>query len=284
MIPAHFPLERLARALDADGIKCVIRPNAQGKSARRFSTAYGASRDGYYVGCQAIVEHHTVSSGLNPENDLAFIDGGKGDGYTISNAYTALDGTVHLIASGPTYTEGAGGPLGIIPENRGNDVSFSNEIASWGAPLSVYPQEQQDAVAAFAHHAAIIAADVWDWPDDPFAPHRTFAHFEWAPTRKVDPRGVSRWSPDGGMWDMDAFRAELRNNQPPPGVPPVRYILKPPTERAGGPWFLRWDGSWSYLTGRDRDLARAEGLPEFDDLPERYDLVRAEVFGPAPGV
>lgn len=63
----------------------------------------------------------------------------------------------------------------------------------------------------------------------------------------------------------------------PPQEEPVRYILKPPTERAGGPWFLRWDGTWSYLTGRDREMARAEGLPEFDDLPERYDLVRKSV-------
>lgn len=67
--------------------------------------------------------------------------------------------------------------------------------------------------------------------------------------------------------------------QPPEEDRPVRYMLKPPASRAGGPWFLRWDGTWSYLTGRDRDILRAEKVPEYDDIAERYDLVRQEVFG-----
>lgn len=271
MTPAHFPLDRLAQALRADGIQCVIRPGAQGRSARNFAAV------GYYVGCQAIDQHHTVSSGVYPLNDIVYIEHGKGEGYVIANAYTALDGTIYLIASGPTYTLGSGGPYGIIPENRGNDVSFSNEIASWGNVDSVYPQVQQDAVEGFAFHAGLIAADVWEWPDDPFAPHRAFSHFEWSPGRKVDPRGISRWSPDGGMWDMDLFRAELANRNTPEEPPMPRYILKPPSDRPGGPWFLRWDGTWSYLTGRDRELTRAEGLPEYDDLASRYDLVRKSV-------
>lgn len=67
--------------------------------------------------------------------------------------------------------------------------------------------------------------------------------------------------------------------EPPTEDRPMRYILKPPTDRPGGPWFLRWDGSWSYLTGRDRDIARMQGLPEYDDTAERYDFVHAQVFG-----
>lgn len=57
----------------------------------------------------------------------------------------------------------------------------------------------------------------------------------------------------------------------------MRYMLKPPTDRAGGPWFLRWDGTWSYLTGRDRDILREAEVPEYDDIAERYDLVRQSV-------
>lgn len=64
----------------------------------------------------------------------------------------------------------------------------------------------------------------------------------------------------------------------PPEGDRVRYMLKPPPERAGGPWFLRWDGTWSYLTGRDRDLLLAEGVEVYDDLPERYDLVMKQVY------
>lgn len=73
--------------------------------------------------------------------------------------------------------------------------------------------------------------------------------------------------------------------QPPPPDPedrPMRYILKPPPERPGGPWFLRWDGTWSYLTGHDREAGREDDLPELVDLPDRYDLVHLEVFGGLP--
>lgn len=67
--------------------------------------------------------------------------------------------------------------------------------------------------------------------------------------------------------------------QPEPEDRPMRYMLKPPTERKGGPWFLRWDGTWSYLTGRDRDLLTAEGVETYVDEVDRYDLVRKQVFG-----
>lgn len=235
----HMPLARLAEAIRGDGFQVIIRPGAQGKSARNFATI------GYYMGCQATVEHHTVSSGLNPLNDVGYIESGKGVGYVIANAYTALDGTIWLIASGPTYTEGTGGPWGIIPRNRAVDVCFSNEIASWGAEGSVYPRAQQDAAASLAYHAGLIAADVWDWPDDPFSRYRNFAHFEWTDAspetfgRKVDPRGISRWSPNGGRWNMDAFRNELttRNSNQENDM---RTLPKPrrayDSRSHGGPW------------------------------------------------
>src|SRR5690606_3994273 len=73
-------------------------------------------------------------------------------------------------------------------------------------------------------------------------------------------------------------------DHPQPPIPeedrPVRYMPQPPPSRGGGPWFLRWDGTWSYLTGRDRDILRAEKVPEYDDIAERYDFVRQQVFGP----
>ena len=207
----HFPLDRLAALLRGDGVEVDILPGAQGRSARMFAST------GYKRGCQAIVEHHTGGSGMYPESDIGYILNGKGDGYVISNAYTwRTKKKITLIASGPTYTEGSGGPLGLIPANGGNSVAFSNEIASPGAAQSPYPEFQQNAVASFAFHAANLAAEIWGWPDDPFGPTRSFSHFEWAPGRKIDPRGVSRWSPQGGMWDMDQFRSELRSRTSSP--------------------------------------------------------------------
>ena len=207
----HFPLDRLRVALEADGVTVVVVPGAQGRSARRFT-------GGYYRGCQASVVHHTASSGRNPAAEIEFILRGRGDGFVISNAYTALDGTVHLIASGPTYTEGAGGPYGIIPKDRANDVAFSNEVAGGlGAPFPTPAQTRS--VALFHGHANRIAADVWGWPDDPFSPHRLFAHFDWRPGGKIDPSGESPWAVGYTKWDMDAFRADARaatETAPPP--------------------------------------------------------------------
>ena len=58
------------------------------------------------------------------------------------------------------------------------------------------------------------------------------------------------------------------------------YILKPYTGApAGLPWFLRDAGTWSYLTGRDRELLVADGVPVYDDLRERYENVHRQVFG-----
>lgn len=209
---SHMPLERIRVELVARGIPCEIVAGAQGRSARRWGAA------GYPRGCQTVVEHHTVSSGSVPANDIRYIIEGKGEGYVIANAYTDLWGKVWLTASGPTYTEGAGGPIGLIPADGGNTVAFSNEIASWGAEDSVYSDDQQEAVLALALVAGEIAAELYDWAEPPWHPWRNFAHFEWAPGRKIDPRGISRWSPQGGMWDMDAFRNDIRRlaGQAPP--------------------------------------------------------------------
>lgn len=200
---SHLPLTLVQDRLADFGVLATILPGAQGRSARMFAAT------GYPHGCQAICSHHTVSSGLRPESDIAFILNGNGDGYVISNAYTALDGHVTLIASGPTYTEGSGGPRGTIPANGGNTVCFSNEIASWGADNSPYPNPQQHAALVLAAVVGEIAAEIYEWTEPAWHPWRNFAHFEWAPGRKVDPRGVSRWSPQGGLWNMNAFRADI---------------------------------------------------------------------------
>ena len=34
-------------------------------------------------------------------------------------------------------------------------------------------------------------------------------HVEWAPDRKVDPAGPSRWATGNETWDLDRFRADV---------------------------------------------------------------------------
>ncbi len=211
MTPRHFPLERLAQAMRADGVTVEILPDAQGKSARMFAD------HGYYMGCQASVAHHTAGSGRVPEWEIAYLDGGRDPdkpGYIVSNAYTSRSGVVTLIASGPTYTEGSGGPWGIIPQDKANHVCFSNEIANWGDGAQVYTLDQMRAVVSFHHHSNRIAAELWEWPDDPYSEHRLFAHFEWAPGRKIDPYGPQEPDDRYGRfkWNMDRFRNDVRMN------------------------------------------------------------------------
>lgn len=62
----------------------------------------------------------------------------------------------------------------------------------------------------------------------------------------------------------------------------LEYMLRPPAQFAGGPWFYRVGGMWSYLTGRDRDNLLERAVPVFDDLPERYAYVHQQVFGVHP--
>ena len=226
--PLHFPLDLLAADLRAAGNTVTVRPNAQGKSAHLFENT------GYYMGCQASVAHHTASTGLYPDNDIAYLDGGKRDGYIIANAYTARDGHITLIASGPTYTEGSSeGPYGIIPQSRGNDVCFSNEIG--GGLGEPYPAAQTS--AALDLHVCVnhIAAEVWEWPDDPFSWMRAFAHYEYT-TRKIDPKGDSPWADGYDEWDMDSFRfdAKARHAEiytpapvPPPSGDDPMILIQP---------------------------------------------------------
>jgi len=200
---AHFPLAELRDALAADGIRCDILSGAQGRSARKFTS-------GYYQGCQASVVHHTASSGNNPSGDISYILNGQGEGYVVANAYASRAGIITLIASGPTYTEGAGGPRGIIPTDRGNDVCFSLEIG--GGLGTPYTEAQCKAVMHFHYHANRIAARVWGWPDsNPWNANRLFAHFEWT-SRKIDPKGETKpysWATGYNMWNMDRFRADV---------------------------------------------------------------------------
>ena len=212
-----FPLAELRQALIDDGVECVIRRGAQGKGARMFADS------GYHRGCQAVCQHHTGSSGNNAAGDISYIDGrgGTDPGFVVSNAYTSRSGVVTLIASRPTYTEGKGGPLGIIPASGGNTVCFSNEIGGGLGPAFTNPQARAAMYLGF--HATRIAARIWGWPDDPNGPTRHFAHFEWAPGRKVDPMGATDgydWATSYTMWDMDKFRADTRALAKPTPKPP----------------------------------------------------------------
>lgn len=58
-------------------------------------------------------------------------------------------------------------------------------------------------------------------------PHRVRGHFEYSPTRKIDPSGPSRWAASG-KWEMDEFRDDVAAGLAPIAPPPP-----PPTIPTG---------------------------------------------------
>jgi hypothetical protein len=266
MAVAHFPLDRLATALRADGVSVNILSGAQGRSARMFSSVGYSGH-----GCQAMVQHHTASSGDNPSGDINYILQGKGTGYVISNAYTARSGVVTLIASGPTYTEGSGGPYGIIPENTANRVCFSNEIGNPGTGRA-YTDVQARAAMYLAYHVCTIAADVWNWPDDPYGKYRLFSHFEWT-TRKIDPWGPSPWS-GNSKWNMDAHRADVKAcapAAPDPTPPPEPPTTSPQEDDDEMRLYVAADSAGAIWVGNGITRRRLKNNDEYTQLVFRSD-------------
>lgn len=129
----------------------------------------------------------------------------------IGNGTIGRNGSFYLWAAGATNTQGRGGPRwtsrGVIPLDNGNRNTFSIEAMNngLGEPWS---DAQCDA------YVRVVTA-VIDWannetPGPLLTAGDVFAHFEWAPTRKVDPRGPSRWATGQlEQWDMDAFRGAV---------------------------------------------------------------------------
>ena len=119
----------------------------------------------------------------------------------VSQIYTDRKGVVYVCAAGATNTNGQGRDSwgGGVPDDQMNLYAIANEIANDGVG-EPYPAAQQ---ASVLKSAAAICAHYG------IGTHRVRAHFEWAPGRKVDPRGASMWAPNGGMWDMDAFRHDV---------------------------------------------------------------------------
>jgi peptidoglycan hydrolase-like protein with peptidoglycan-binding domain len=146
------------------------------------------------------------------------------------------DGPLVLLwAAGAANTSGKGGPRlssrGLIPLDAANScvVSFEAQNNGTTEPWS------DDMLDLYVRACAATL----DWantitPGAKLGPGDVFAHFEWAPGRKIDPAGPSRFT--GGkartMFDMDQFRGEVfklmvagppvaHAPQPAPGAEPV---------------------------------------------------------------
>lgn len=193
-------LTDLPDVIAAAGLKVTAWPGWETRSNKR----------GGYDAIYGIAVHHTAGNGDAP-NDCKYM-WDNAPLRPIGAIHLARDGSVTVGAAGQTNCQGLGGPLttsrGTIPKDRGNSYAIAIEAANAGTG-EPWPQPQQDAYvrlcAALCRGYDLQPADV-------------FAHFEWAPTRKIDPFGPSRYA---GMskWDMGAFRADVANAMAQPPQP-----------------------------------------------------------------
>ena len=127
------------------------------------------------------------------------------------NLYLARNGDVYVCAGGATNTNGSGhDPCGVTPDDSMNSHAIGIEAGNNGTGEQ-WPTVQQDAyvtmIQALCDHYGIPV-------------ERVHSHFEYAPDRKIDPAGNSRYASGGNKWDMDAFRGDITAGGPPPQPPP----------------------------------------------------------------
>jgi hypothetical protein len=232
-------------------------PDYLGPAGVRFSLVDGwrtrSRSSGGYDGVYGVQVHHTASS-KTPAQDMA---------YQYVNAATRpigamlLDrtGLVHVGCAGATNTSGAGAARwssrGVIPKDSGNRYLIAIEAAN-NAMGERWPDPQCEAYVRLC--AALVRGANAETPGPDLHAGDVHAHYEYAPDRKVDPRGPSRWA-DGALelWDMDAFRRDVAGLLTPPPPPPP-----PPSPPPGGdPGVLKAHG-WYHVNAGDSPWRVAE--------------------------
>ena len=192
-------IDRLAAMYRDAGLNVNIMDGAHRRAARMYaSSGYPAG------GPRGSDKHHTAQNVLTSDaSSMAYM--------TFNAPYPVMvnvyphkqsDYTVTICAAGPTYTAGKGGPIGSIPQDRGNQYGWSWECPNNGVGEPWSRQLQETMVIGAAVECEFFK---WEATRD-----RIFAHFEWAPGRKIDPYGPSKYT--GGqnrMWDMDQFRSDV---------------------------------------------------------------------------
>lgn len=144
----------------------------------------------------AFVEHHDAIAARWEYPPSIFADGRPPPNYLpgpITNFCNTAEGIVWVIALGAANHAGAGGWRGV----SGNSKAWGLEQQNAGDDVQVYPDEQIDSTVRLTAACADFSG---------FDAEMVCRHAEWAPSRKIDPRGP--WE-DGHRWqyDMSHFRA-----------------------------------------------------------------------------
>ncbi len=237
-----------------------------------------------------VVVHHTASQ-TTPANDLHYMVYGNPDA-PVSNGLLDRTGLFTIISGGASNHAGKGGPWqasrGTVSADNANANSFGIEAANNGVG-EIWPQAQQEAYTRMVN-ALCSAYGLRISSDVP-------AHREWAPGRKIDPAGQSRWASGSAMWDMQAFRADTQAGWPngtqpptPQEIDPMIYVCAPD----GGWWpngytpatFCMFEsGKVRRAINSDMAYANAKQVPTFAmTSAEQYEDMRQLSGTTYPGI
>jgi len=173
---------------------CTVREHGDWQYRARGSGGYEPGRP------TSLMIHHTASppswSGQRDADYCTFQD----EDAPLANLCLDRDGVWWVLAGGATNTNGKGADTwgGGVPNDSMNSYAIGCEAN--GGYGSAWPDVQCEAYVVGSQ--ALCAA--YRIPNN-----NVRGHFEWAPTRKVDPAGPSRWSTSSASWDMGRFRADV---------------------------------------------------------------------------
>lgn len=167
-----------------------------------WKTAAFPKWGGYTQAPTHVMVHHTASNpGTDPTGDLYYIRVSNPLA-PICNLYLSRSGIFYVVAAGQVCTNGAGSSKpwnGGVPDDAMNHYAISIEAANNGVG-EPWPYDQ-----TFNYVKGVAAlCQAYDIPVD-----HVRAHFEWAPTRKIDPAGQSPYATGSAKWDMNHFRADV---------------------------------------------------------------------------
>ena len=144
-----------------------------------------------------VMLHHTgsppSSDGWPDANYCTFGD----EDAPLCNLYLSRTAEIYICAAGATNTNGTGDCPHLSPDTMNSSAIGIEANGGYGHP---WPDIQQDA------YLTLVTAlcDAYNIPHD-----HVESHAEYAPSRKVDPAGESRWAHGSATWDEHAFRADL---------------------------------------------------------------------------
>jgi hypothetical protein len=180
-------------------------PGDAWKQRSRSSGGYDSGKPNH------IICHHTAGSSdhWKLSNTLVFDHSDK----PCANIALSRDGAIFVQAGGASNHAGTGQDP-CSPNVTADDCMNSQSIGIEAANLGngeTWPSAQLDSYVRLCGELC----RAYDIPVE-----RIHSHFEWAPDRKVDPKGPPKYASGNAMWDMDQFRrdvtAYLGGDAPPP--------------------------------------------------------------------